>query len=157
VYTQIMAVNVRTVDYYYTVVQDRPGQAAELLSLLSQSGVDMLAFSIVPTGPAHTQLQLYPASANQLLSTAKRAGLDLTGPQHALLVQGEDELGALVDVHRTLADHEVNVYASSGVVTPGGGFGYVLYVRPEDYKKAAQALGLGGVPSWRPEGPLLKK
>lgn len=152
-----MAVKVRTVDYYYTVVQDRPGQAAELLSLLSDSGVDMLAFSIVPTGPTHTQLQLYPASANQLLATAKRASLDLVGPQHALLVQGDNELGALVDIHRALAEADINVYASSGVTTEDGSFGYVLYVRPEDFKKAAQVIGVGGVPSWRPTGPLLKR
>lgn len=149
-------VNVRAVDYYYTVVQDRPGQAAELLSLLSESGVDMLAFSIVPTGPTHTQLQLYPASTNQLITTAKRAGVELVGPQRALLVQGKNELGALVRIHRELAEEGVNVYASSGVTTPGGAFGYILYVRPEDFKKAAQTVGLGGVPSWRPKGPLLK-
>ena len=149
--------NIRAVDYYYTVVQDRPGQAAELLSLLSESGVGMLAFSIVPTGPTHTQLQLYPESANQLLSIAKRAGLDLVGPQHALLVQGENELGALVEVHQALADADINVYASSGVTGPEGSFGYVLYVRPEDFKKAAQVVGIGGVPSWRPDEPLLKR
>lgn len=147
-------VSIRAVDYYYTMVQDWPGQAAELLSLLSDSGVDMLAFSIVPTGPTHTQLQLYPASANQLLATARRANLDLVGPQHAILLQGENELGALVDVHRTLANADINVYASNGVTSPDGGFGYILYVRPEDFKKAAQAIGLGGVPSWRPKGPL---
>lgn len=149
-------VNVRAVDYYYTVVQDRPGQAAVLLSLLSDSGVDMLAFSIVPTGPTHTQLQLYPESANQLLSIAKRAGIDLVGPQQALLVQGDNELGVLVEVHQALADASINVYASSGVTGPDGSFGYVLYVRPEDFKKAAQAVGIGGVPSWRPDGPPLK-
>lgn len=149
--------NVRTVDYYYTMVQDRPGQAAELLSLLSDSGVDMLAFSIVPVGPTHTQLQLYPASANQLLATAKRAALDLVGPQHALLVTGDNELGALVEIHRALADADINVYASNGVLTEGGLFGYLLYVRPEDFKKAAQVVGVGGVPSWRPKGPLLKR
>lgn len=152
-----MSVEVRTVDYYYTMVQDRPGQAAELLSLLADSGIDMLAFSIVPTGPTHTQLQLYPASPNQLLSTAKRANLDLVGPQHAILVQGQNELGALVHIHRSLADNDINVYASNGVTTPDGGFGYVLYVRPEDFKKAAKTLGIGGVPSWRPTGPLLKR
>ncbi len=150
-----MPVNVRTVDYYYTMVQDRPGQAAELLSLLSDSGVDMLAFSIVPTGPTHTQLQLYPGSTNQLLAIAKRASLDLVGPQHAILVQGDNELGALVHIHKALADADINVYASNGVTTEGGGFGYVLYVRPEDFKKAAQVVGIGGVPSWRPDKPVL--
>jgi hypothetical protein len=150
-------VNVRSVEYYYAMVPDVPGQAAELLTLLAGGGVELLAFSIVPTGPTHTQLMIFPESPNQLLATAQRASLELIGPQHALLVQGDNELGALVSLHRALADADINVYASSGVTDTKGGFGYVLYVRPEDFRKAAQIAGVGPVPSWRPAGPLLKK
>jgi hypothetical protein len=34
----------------------------------------------------------------------------------------------------------VNVYASSGVADNQGSYGYVLYVKPEDYERAAAAL-----------------
>ena len=78
----------------------------------------------------------------------------LTGPQKALLVQGEDRLGALVEVHRRLLDARVNVYGSNGVADGRGGYGYVLYVRPEDFKRAATVVGVSGAPSWRPSGPL---
>ena len=146
---------VRAAEYFYATVQDRPGQAAELLSLLAAGGVGLLAFSIVPTGPTHTQLMLFPESSQQLLSTAKRAGLELTGPQNALLVQGDNELGGLLEIHKALAEANINVYASSGVTDTRGGFGYVLYVRPEDFKQAAAVVGVSGsVPSWRPGGPL---
>lgn len=147
-----MIANVRTVEYFYLTVQDRPGVAAELLSLLAAGGVELLAFSIVPIGPTHTQLMLFPAAPQHLLTTTKRANIELTGPQHALLVQGDDELDALVNIHQALAEAGVNVYASSGVTDPQGGFGYVLYVRPEDFKEAAQLVGAqGAVPSWRPK------
>jgi hypothetical protein len=152
-----VTLSVRTVEYYYATVLDRPGQAAELLTLLRDAGVELLAFSILPTGPTHTQLMIFPESPVQLLSTAKKAGLELTGPQHALLVAGDNELGALVDLHRSLAEADINVYASSGVTDTRGGFGYVLYVRPEDFKNAASVAGVGGIPSWRPQMPMLKK
>jgi hypothetical protein len=59
-----------------------------------------------------------------------------------LLVQGDDKLGALASVHAKLYEENVNVYASSGVTAGGGGYGYILYVRPDEYEKAAQALGV---------------
>ncbi len=36
----------------------------------------------------------------------------------------------------------VNVFASNGVTDGKGSYGYVLYVRPQDYEAAARALGL---------------
>lgn len=149
-----MALSVRSVEYYYATVLDRPGQAAEMLQLLSEGGVDLLAFSIVPTGPTHTQLMVFPESTNQLLETTRRAGLDVTGPHYAILVQGDNELEALVEIHQKLADASVNVYASSGVTDQKGGFGYVLYVRPEDFKQAATVVGIVGAPSYVPAPPL---
>jgi hypothetical protein len=68
--------------------------------------------------------------------------LNLSAPQRAFLVHGEDQLGALGEVHRQLFDARVNVYASSGMTGGGGRFGYLLYVRPEDYERAAGVLKL---------------
>ena len=64
------------------------------------------------------------------------------GPKKAFLIQGDDRTGVLVEYHLRLADSGVNVYASNGVVDGAGRFGYVLWVRPEDYEKAATALGV---------------
>jgi hypothetical protein len=54
--------------------------------------------------------------------------------------QGDDELGALASVHEKLYQARVNVYASSGVTDGKGSYGYVVYVRPEEYERAAKAL-----------------
>jgi hypothetical protein len=113
-----------------------------LLSQLARSGVNLLAFSAVPAGIEHTQLMLFPESVEALLRTAASTGLVLTGPQHAMLIQGDDELGALADVHRRLFDAEINVYASTGVADGQGGFGYVLFLRSEDIERARATLGL---------------
>jgi hypothetical protein len=149
-----MAITVRSVEYFYCTVQDRPGQAAELLAILSEYDVELVAFSIMPTGPTHTQLMLFPQQPTQLAAIATRARLELVGPQHALFVCGDNSLGALLEVHKTLADEGINVYASNGVTDGGNRFGYVLYVRPEDFKRAATVVGVSGAPSWRPSGPL---
>ncbi len=150
-----MAVSVRCVEYYYATVDDRPGQAAQVLQLLAESGVDLLAFSVVPSGATHTQLMLFPAVPMQLLTAAKRANLEMTGPQHALLVQGDNELGALVEIHQTLAKEGVNIYASTGVTDTHDGFGYLLYVRPEDFTRAARLCGVSGAPTPTSRPPLL--
>jgi hypothetical protein len=137
-----MAARIRAVCYFNCTVRDRPGGAYGTLAELAASGVNLLAFSAVPVGPEQTQLVLFPEDEDLMVRVAASLGTVLTGPQRALLVQGDDELGALVGVHRKLYDAGVNVYASSGVTDGKGGFGYVLYVRSEQFNDAARALGV---------------
>jgi predicted amino acid-binding ACT domain protein len=130
----------RRVQYFYATTQDKPGQAFQVLSQLAESEVNLLAFSATPTGPNHTQLVLFPENTDGFRKATQRIGLDLSAPQHAFLVQGDDELGVLADIHRRLADASVNVYTSQGVADGRGGFGYLIYVRPEEYEAAARVL-----------------
>lgn len=135
-----MAFKIRRVDYFYTTVKDQPGEAYKLLSLLASMRVSLLAFTAVPFGPKNTQLTVFPEDAGKLRSEAQKSGLKLEGPQAALLVQGDDELGALAEVHMKLYDADVNVFASSGVADGKGSYGYVIYVKPDDYERAVAAL-----------------
>lgn len=137
-----MAAAIRPVTYYNATVADRPGSAYGVLSGLSGAGVNLLAFSAVPCGPNRSHLVLFPGDGGALEQLAHELGLMLDGPHEALLVQGDDELGALARFHERLAEAGVNVYASSGVTDGRGGFGYVVYVRPDDYSAALRALEL---------------
>jgi hypothetical protein len=137
-----MAIHVRPVEYFYATIPEPPDEACRLLSTLAGLGINLLAFAAVPFGPSHTQLTIFPDNPGKLADEARRDGLVLDGPHPALLAQGDDELGALADVHATLYDAGVNVYASSGVADGHGSFGYVLYVRPEEFERAREALGL---------------
>jgi hypothetical protein len=137
-----MSVTVRGVDYFYVMVKDRPGEAFRLLSALAAVEVNLLAFNAIPMGPEHTQLVLFPDSSERLIRAAEKVGLLLTGPERAVLVQGDDRLGALADIHLKLFDAQINVYASSGVTDGRGGYGYIMYVRPEDFHKAELMLGI---------------
>ena len=133
---------IRRVDYFYVSVKDEPGQSLEVLTQMAGQGVNMLAFAAIPTGLHTTQLTLFPEDSLQLESVAKRAGMTLVGPKGAFLVQGADEIGALVGVHERLYRAKVNIYSSTCVTDGQGCYGYIIYVRPEKYEEAAAALGL---------------
>ena len=137
-----MAFTIRRVDYYYANVRAELGAAYRVLSQLAELGVDLLAFTAVPSGPSLAQFTLFPEDAGKLVAEGQRAGLPLDGPYHALLVQGDDELGALAGVHERLVDAGVEIFASSGVTDGRGSFGYVVYVRENQFEQAASALEL---------------
>ena len=137
-----MAFTIRTVEYYYANVRDELGAAYRLLSELAKLGVDLLAFTAVPSGPSSAQFTLVPADGGKLVAQARAANLPLDGPHDALLVQGDDEMGALAGVHERLVSAGVDIYASSGVTDGRGAFGYIVYVREDQFEKAADALGL---------------
>lgn len=137
-----MSFVIRRADYYYATVEDQPADAYALLSTLAGLGVNLLAFGGLPVGPTRTQLTLFPADPAAFEATAKRSQLELDGPHGALLVQGDDELGALAKVHEKLAAAEVRVFASSGVSDGHGRYGYVIYVAPEALTRASEALGV---------------
>jgi hypothetical protein len=122
-------------------VKDRPGEAYRLLSELAAEKVNLLAFNAIPIGVEHTQLVLFPDDSKHLTTAAGKLGLVLIGPERAFLIQGDDQLGAIADIHRRLFDAHINVYASSGVTDGRGGYGYILYVKGDQYRSAAAVLG----------------
>lgn len=137
-----MSISVKKVEYFYCTVQDQPGESYKLLTLLSDLGVNLLAFTAVPSGVMNTQFTLFPEDSNKLIIEAKNASLNIQGPIPAILVQGDDELGALTDIHKKLFDAGVNVAASTAVTDGKDGFGYVIYIRTEQYASALDALDL---------------
>jgi hypothetical protein len=137
-----MAYRIRRVEYFHATVVDQPGEAYKVLSALAGLGVSLLGFTAVPVGPDRTQLTLFPEDPGKMKSEAHKAGMSLDGPHRALLVHGDDELGVLASVHEKLYRANVNVFASTAIATGAGSFGHIIYVRPEDYEKAAKALGV---------------
>lgn len=135
-----MAEKVRIVEYFYAVVGDRPGEAQRLLEHLSEKGVNLLAFTAFPVGEGKSQLDFFPENSQLLREAAQDAGVELVGPKKAFLIQGDDRVGALHDHHLKLAHARINVHAANGVGDGTGRFGYILWVKPEDFTKAADAL-----------------
>ena len=136
-----MAYRIRKVDYYHTTVQDRPGEAYQILETFAAQGVNLLAFSSIPMGPA-TQLTLFPADSAAMETLAKKSGMHLLGPHSAFIINGTDEIGALVRIHEKLYRANVNVEFSHGVTNGVDGYGYIIHIRNEDFEKASAALGV---------------
>jgi hypothetical protein len=136
-----MAASVRRVAYTSVIVEDKPGEALRLLVRTAAAEVNLLAFHAVPLGIGKTQLVLFSDDLDGLATVAQQEGWTLSAPQYAFLAQGEDRPGALVDSHRQLSDHNINVVCSTGITDGRGGYSHLLYVRNEDVDRVAALLG----------------
>ena len=136
-----MALTVRNAEYFYIRIEGSSEKAYELLAKLASAEVSLLAFSAVPFGPNHLELTIFPDRSDAFIQLARTSGWVVAGPQHALLVQGDDNLGALADIQRMLLEAGVEIYASSGVTDGSGRYGYLIYFKEEDNEIAARALG----------------
>jgi hypothetical protein len=94
----------------------------------------------VPFGPNYVELTIFPDRSDKFVDLAARRGWTVTGPQHAVLVQGDDQLGALADIQRLLLEADVRIYASTGVTDGSGRYGYVVYFKEDDNERAVKAL-----------------
>ncbi|GBD32181.1 hypothetical protein HRbin33_01145 [bacterium HR33] len=132
---------IRKVEYYYATVPDKPGEGARILGALKEAGVNLMAFHAFPVG-AQSQVDLVAEDAGALKEAAKKAGISLTGPKTAFLVEGEDRIGAVAEFMKRLGDAGVNVVAIDAVRAGGGRYGALFWVKPQDVEKAAGALGV---------------
>lgn len=137
-----LAFSVRPSEYFYINARDELGAAYRVLSAFAQRGVKLLAFTAVPSGEDRAQFAVFPEDPSQFIAEARLAQIEIDGPHHALIVQGDDELGGFARVHERLFKAGVDVYASSGVSDGRGTFGYVVYVREDQFEKAVDALEL---------------
>ena len=135
-----MAFTVRRIDYFYIMVKESPGIAYEMLSGLAEHSVNLVAVTAVPFGPARTQFTVFPDDTAKMQRAAEQANVSLDGPHPALVVQGDDEVGALAKIHEKLVDASVHVAASTGVADGKGGYGYIIYLHPDEYERAAKVL-----------------
>ena len=115
-----MALTVRNAEYFYIRIEGSSEKAYELLAKLASAEVSLLAFSAVPFGPNYLELTIFPDRSDIFIQLAAKMGWAVAGPQHAFLVHGDDNLGALADIQRMLLEANVEIYASSGV-TDGSG------------------------------------
>ena len=134
-----MASSIRKVDYFYTMVPNRAGQAAKILAGLAAAGVDLVAFSGFPAGKG-SQLDLVPADSVKLRRAAKKMGVTLSKRKTGFLVQGDDRVGALTLIATALAVAKINITAIDAVTAGKGRFGAIFWVKPAAVAKAARLL-----------------
>jgi hypothetical protein len=136
-----MADMARRVEYYYVTVPDTAGEGDRILSALRDGGVNLLAYLGFPLGGGQSQLDLVPEDPDALKEAAARAGITLSEAKQALLVQGDDRVGAVADATAKLAAANINVTAAAATGAGEGRYGMILWVAPADFEQAAGALG----------------
>ena len=135
-----MAQEIRRVDYYYAIVPDKPGEAARILSVLHQAGVNLLGFCGFPAA-RKSQLDFLPEDSAAFAQVARKAGLKLSKKKTVFLIQDDDRPGAGAELVGKLAEAGVNVTSLQAVCAGAGRYGAMLWVKPADLKKTAKALG----------------
>lgn len=137
-----MADTIRSVEYYYVTVPDKPGAGASVLEPLRDAGVNLLAYLGFPSGRGKSQIDLVPEDVASFKEAARRARMKLSRAKRALLVQGDDRAGAVADFTRKLADLRINVTAAAAATAGNGRYGMILWVAPRDFLRASKALGV---------------
>ena len=134
-----MSDTVRKVNYYSIQISNKPGEAFKVLSALAGAGIDLLAFTGFPRG-RRSQIDVVPEDGRTFNAAARKAGFAFNPKKTGFVIQGDDRPGALAEDMRALAEAGVNVTAVDAVAAGAGRFGAILWVKPEDVKKAAKLL-----------------
>jgi len=137
-----MAEKIRRADYYDIHVPDKPGEGARILGALKEAGVNLLSLTAFPDGKGTTQIDFVTENAEGLAKAIKGLGLKLSDKKRAFFIQGDDRPGAAAEIFKRLADAGVNIHAANASAGAKGGFGMIVWVRPENYDRAAKALGV---------------
>lgn len=132
--------DVQKVSYFHATAANPASEARGVLELLGRDGVNLLGFTATPIGPVHTQYTLFPEDPATFERVAGQAGLQAMGPHHAIMIRGEDKVGALEAVFRKLESADVHVYSSTALAGRGGAFSLLVYLRPNDVDRAVEAL-----------------
>jgi hypothetical protein len=135
-----MAETVRLIDSYTMEVSDTPGAAHQILEQLCQARVYLLTFSGFPKG-RRAQLDFVPANAAAFRAVARKAGWKLVGPKKGFLIYGDDRVGVVADLLEKLAVAKINVTATQAIIAGADRFGMILWVKSQDVRRAAKALG----------------
>lgn len=136
-----MADVVKSIEYYYTVVPDRPGAGAKVLNALKAARVNLLAFTGFPCSAGRAQLDFVPSNQRTFRAATLKAGIKLEGPKTAFLIQGQDRVGVIADIANKLAEAHINVTALDAVAVGRRRYGAILWVKSRNVSRAAKILG----------------
>src|SRR5712692_6437003 len=134
---------IRRIDYYYATIPDKPGEAARILSALHQARINLLGISAFPHGLRRSQLDLVPEDSAAFTKAAQSVGFKLSKKKSGFLIQGEDRPGAIAEITERLAQANINITSVQAFCAGSGRYGGMLWVKPPDMRKAANALGVG--------------
>ena len=136
-----MADVVKCIEYYYTVVPDRPGAGAKVLKALKAARINLLAFTGFPCSAGRAQLDFIPSNQRAFRAAARKAGIKLVGPKKAFFIQGQDRVGAIADIANKLSKAHISVTGVDAVAAGRRRYGAILWVKSRNVGRAAEILG----------------
>ena len=135
----------KRVEYFALTIDDRPGEGARITAELKKRGINLLAFHGFPTGTGKAQIDLVPEDIPGFMRAASDLGWKLGEKKVAFLIQGQDRVGAMAEIHDQLAQAKINLVAETGICAGGGRYGCILWVAPKDAETTATILGAGAL------------
>jgi hypothetical protein len=131
--------NIQKADYFYVSVANKSGQASRILNALRDANVNLLGFSGFPSG-RKSQLDFFPENAPAFLKVLKSLEIPVSARKSGFLLQGADRPGALAEIMEKLAEADVNVTSAQVVASGNSGYAAMIWVSPDDVRKAGKAL-----------------
>jgi hypothetical protein len=135
-----MADTIRKVAYFSMDVPNRPGEAARVLWILADAGVNLLECAGFPSG-RKAQFDFVPEDVTAFKKATRAAKIETHPQKFGFLVQGEDRKGAVAELLKPLAEKKINVTAVHALSAGEGRYAAILWVETKDVSKAAKTLG----------------
>lgn len=133
-----MAQTIRQVTAVVVQVEDRVGVLHEVLCVLRDAGINMLA--IASLRRQGTSLMAIPEDVNAVRELAARQGVSLQTRQ-VFMIEGDDRVGALCDITEKIAAAGINI-EDVAALSAARRYAAVLTFADADLEAAARALGL---------------
>jgi hypothetical protein len=134
-----MADLIKRISYFSMGVANKPGEGARILRLLSNAGINLLAFTGFPQG-RRAQIDIVPENTAIFRRALARTKLKVRPKKTGFLVQGIDRPGAVAEITRKLAEAKINLTAMDAISAGKGRYGAILWVKTKDVNKAAKTL-----------------
>ena len=136
-----MADRVLKARYCKVMVPHRAGHGAALLGVIADAGINLLAYSGFPAGGGKAQLDLVADDMGAVRRVAAKHGWRTSAVKRCFVIQGDDRVGAVQRHFADLARARINITAADAVAAGKNRYGMLLWVKPNDYARAARALG----------------
>jgi hypothetical protein len=129
-------------DSHYVFVDTADcGSEADTVNELVASGIRLLALSAMAAGGGKIQWNVVPEEPAALVEKLEAMGVRPNRHSAGFWVRGDDGVGAVAGVLERLAEGQIGVTAMQAVAGCGG-YGALLWVKPQDLERAARLLGL---------------